>query len=88
MYITCFSDSGVLPEMPLLFLGRCFFSTCVAAFGTLYFCGTLAVKMFKIRFLEIKSWELLATCVGHVLGTWLCAPTLLAAPCVCGEDVS
>lgn len=57
------SNSGVLPEMPLLFLVR--FCVCVFAlmlvFQMLYFWDMLAVERFKIRFLEIRLWELLAT---------------------------
>ena len=48
-------------------------------FQMLYFCDLLAVKMFKIRFLEIRLWELLAmlhrSCLEHlVLKSVLAAP--------------
>lgn len=50
-------------------------------FQMLYFCDLLAVKMFKIRFLEIRLWELLAmlhrSCLEHlVLKSVLAAPSV------------
>lgn len=71
------SNSGVCLKCRFYFwLG--FVCVCVCAHATvfqmLYFWDMLAVEGFKIRFLEIRLWELLATrrrlCSEHLYEVW------------------